>query len=249
MRSDMAKVVTERPRRGGWGIRSANKTHLAIHPGKFEDDDHGTTRHPIARRRQFGWNAKEFSDLINPLRRYLVSKIGKKWNDIYSELSKTLDRRSMAGRHIWSHVTGEVELNCEIFPDGNVYSRRYGFGRVHGLYVHPITGKLEFAKGTNWYSGRSKDEFWRYNRPTYQMADGRLLEQHDGIWFYVTTVSIPQKSFLGLGKNGEPLWGVVMTHKTTKKQLSKKELKLEELTNYQGPRPTDAIVAKKFGFV
>jgi hypothetical protein len=54
MRDDMAKVVTERPRRGHgspskkWGRR--------LHPGEYELDDHGSSRAPIARRRQYGSN-------------------------------------------------------------------------------------------------------------------------------------------------------------------------------------------------
>lgn len=57
MRIDMAKVVTEKPRRGHgnpskkWGRRLGKNEHDA--------EDHGPTRAPIARRHQYGWNAKE----------------------------------------------------------------------------------------------------------------------------------------------------------------------------------------------
>ena len=55
---------------------------------------------PVSRGRQYGWNAKEFSDLINPLKRYLRSCIGRPWNKVHSELSQKLDRRSISGSHI-----------------------------------------------------------------------------------------------------------------------------------------------------
>ena len=80
MRSDMAKVVTERPRRGHgnpskkWGRRLGKNEHDA--------EDHGPTRAPIARRHQDGWNAKEFSDLLGPLRRYLRKQVGRPWNKV-----------------------------------------------------------------------------------------------------------------------------------------------------------------------
>jgi hypothetical protein len=67
MRIDMAKMVTEKPRRGHekpskkWGRRLGWNEHDA--------EDHGPRRAPIARRHQYGWNAKEFSDLLEPLRR------------------------------------------------------------------------------------------------------------------------------------------------------------------------------------
>ena len=85
MRSDMAKVVTERPRRGHgnpskkWGRR--------LGKNEYDAEDHGPTRAPIARHHQYGWNAKEFSDLLGPLRRYLRKQVGRPWNKVWSEIS------------------------------------------------------------------------------------------------------------------------------------------------------------------
>ena len=62
------------------------------------------TRLPVARGLQYGYDTKELSDLINPLRRYLRSCIGRPWAEVHSELSRKLDRRSVAGSHIWDHV-------------------------------------------------------------------------------------------------------------------------------------------------
>jgi hypothetical protein len=62
MRDDMAKVVTERPRRGHgdpskkWGHR--------LNKDDYDLDDHGASRAPVARRRQYSSNWKEFSDLL-----------------------------------------------------------------------------------------------------------------------------------------------------------------------------------------
>ena len=80
MRSDMAKVVTERPRRGHgnpskkWGRR--------LRKNEYDAEDHGPKRAPIARRHQYGWNAKEFSDLLGPLRRYLRKQVGRPWDKV-----------------------------------------------------------------------------------------------------------------------------------------------------------------------
>ena len=55
MRKDMARVVTESPRRGHqnpskkWGRRP--------HKNEYDLDDHGASRAPIARHHQYGWNA------------------------------------------------------------------------------------------------------------------------------------------------------------------------------------------------
>jgi hypothetical protein len=63
MRDDMAKVVTERPRRGH---RNKSKktagSRIRHYDADLEYDE--PTRLPIGRRRQYGYEAKEFSDLI-----------------------------------------------------------------------------------------------------------------------------------------------------------------------------------------
>ncbi len=145
MRDDMAKVVTERPRRG-----HANASRKTSEPRirRFDPENEydGPTRLPVARRRQYGYKAKEFSDLIGPLKRFLRSCIGQPWARVHSELSRKLDRRGLAGRHIWGHVMHEIETDCCIGEDRLAYSnrRRYRHGEdpVRGLYVHPKTGLI-----------------------------------------------------------------------------------------------------------
>jgi hypothetical protein len=145
MRDDMSKVVTERPRRGH-GNKS-KKTSGRLIRGYDPDREYDEpTRLPIARYRQYGYEAKEFSDLINPLKRYLRTCVGKPWRKVHSELSLKLDRRSLSGRHIWGHVLSEIETDCHIGDDGRAYSneRRYlgrtGERPIVGLYVHPSSG-------------------------------------------------------------------------------------------------------------
>jgi hypothetical protein len=145
MRDDMAKVVTERPRRGH-GNASKKTSGARIRRFDPDEDYDGPSRHPVARGRQYGYDAKEFSDLINPLKRFLRSSIGKPWAKVHSELSRKLDRRSVAGSHIWDHVMWEIESDCYIGEDRLAYSNRRRFMHaelpIDGLYVHPTTGLL-----------------------------------------------------------------------------------------------------------
>ena len=145
MRDDMAKVVTERPRRGH-GNASRKTAGPRIRRFDPEHDYDEPTRLPIARGRQYGCDAKEFSDLINPLKRYLRSCLGRPWFKVHSELSRTLDRRSVTGSHIWDHVMWEIETDCYIGDDRLAYSndRTYRFSEypINGLYVHPRTGLI-----------------------------------------------------------------------------------------------------------
>ena len=145
MRIDMAKVVTEKPRRGHgnpskkWGRRLGKNEHDA--------EDHGPTRAPIARRHQYGWNAKEFSDLLGPLRRYLRKQVGRPWNKVWSEIVRNLDSRSLSGQHIFDHIRWEVAQHVSLSPDGSLHHIRWsGLVPVSGLYVHPITGLLCYRR-------------------------------------------------------------------------------------------------------
>jgi hypothetical protein len=145
MRDDMAKVVTERPRRGH-GNKSKKTTGRRIRRYDAGREYDEPTRLPVARGRQYGHDCKEFSDLINPLRRYLRSCVGRPWKKVHSELSRKLDRRSLSGAHIWTHMMREIETNCYIGADRLAYSnnRTYQLAElpIEGLYVHPRTGLI-----------------------------------------------------------------------------------------------------------
>ena len=150
MRSDMSKVVTERPRYG-----HANRSKkTGLHIRRWNRDDYfdgkdgldGPKRLKSSRREQYGWDAKEFSDRLGPLKRFLQSRVGKSWNRVYGELSRTLSKRNLTGQHIWEHVRLEVEVHCFIGEDGKVYRKEAHFGKntevYKGLYVHPTMGVL-----------------------------------------------------------------------------------------------------------
>ena len=147
MRQDMAKVVTERPRYGHAG--RSNKT--AFRAWRYDSEDQFndlTKRISSGRHRQYGWFAKEFSDRLGPLKKFLRSRVGQHWDKVYSELSQSLDRRSLTGLHIWQHVWMEVERDCILGFDRKIYPNpKYGrHFPVRGLYIHPKTRILSWAK-------------------------------------------------------------------------------------------------------
>lgn len=79
MRSDMAKVVTEAPRRGH--ANPSNKWGRRLSKDEYELDDHGPARASTARRRQYS-DPKDYSDLLGPLRRYLRKQVGRPWDKV-----------------------------------------------------------------------------------------------------------------------------------------------------------------------
>ncbi len=92
--------------------------------------------------------SKYLADHLGPLRRFLRSKVGQQWNEVYSELCQRLKTNTMAGQHVISHVWDFVERYVEII-DGKVYRKPYqkyrtlldtGYG--DRFYIHPETGIL-----------------------------------------------------------------------------------------------------------
>jgi hypothetical protein len=180
----MSKVVTERPRRGH--SNPSKKTAKTLSKDEildeiYDDKDSGPTRHKASRHGQYGWNAKEFSDLLGPLRGYLKKNVGRPWNKVHSEMSKALDRRSVAGSHIWDHVRWEVQQNCYMEGKQVLVMGRFGVEPypVQGLYVHPVTGILMSAPTRRYRYRPTVDDSIR------KLDDTTELRRLDGIWYRV----------------------------------------------------------------
>lgn len=254
MRSDMAKVVTEAPRRGHGSpsaktARRLNRDEIEAEVGDEADGVaplHVTRRATAAtvkrvkasRHGQYGWNAKEFSDVLGPLRKYLRKQVGRPWDKVYSELSQTLDKRSLTGLHIWDHIKSEVNTHTRLAPDGKtVYPKATRFSYaddypVDGLYVHPTTGLLRYAPRRR-YTGRPPAPV-----VVVKLDNLNELRQVNGVWYHVEYALVTER---------EPAWwrtfnyhGEDTHHRyyheakmvTTRVQLAKRQLAAKELRKH-----------------
>ncbi len=151
MRPDMHKVIIDLPR--GGSFRRNRKTRLSLRGTQVnswseedrEDYDSGPRKHSMAMRNRFEpYEDKSSSDRLNPLRRFLRSRVGRLWDAVHSEIAATLDSRSLVrGSHFWTHVFNEVQTGCTLEKDGKIYNYRWGsWSEVTGFYVDPATGIL-----------------------------------------------------------------------------------------------------------
>lgn len=125
MRSDMSKVVTERPRNGGnLGFRQGYVRDFSWKRLREEGREEESPCRDIGRKRKYE-DYKEFDDHISPLYRYLEKACGRPWNDVYSEICANLKLDSTTQRHIRDHVDDYVEKNVR-YKDGKPVVCRWG---------------------------------------------------------------------------------------------------------------------------
>ena len=142
----LSEITIERPRSGmRCSLRKMKGVKKQLDKLTKEATEDGLLSPYLIKPRE---KSKWFSDHLGPLRRFLRSHIGQPWDTVYSKLCRRLDRRTMVGQHVLSHVWDYVERHVELI-DGIPHRKPYG-GCLHFLrpvyrdqfYVHPETGLL-----------------------------------------------------------------------------------------------------------
>lgn len=174
MRSDFDKVLVERGRSGSTARSLKTGWSTFNYDPEFHDDH--PTKAPCSRNRQFGYDAKQPSDLIGPLKRFLNSRVGQDWNEIQSEIHAAVDRRSVVGRHFHRHVGFLVEEHAMLIG-GKAFFKEHAY-EVGGFYVHPHTNKLCYQERT------ARDRSVPDVGQDYELNfDGYRLFRTSGVWY------------------------------------------------------------------
>lgn len=176
----MYQVIIERPRGGaGWGrdwprfdwrqaAAFAEQTQAAERElAAPEEEEWGEASGPVAPR-LYGYadggprklrmgprtRSKWLSENLAPLRRFLLRRLGRPWNDVHSEICAQIGLRSAVQKHVLDHLRHYVEL-YPVMLDGYPHHRAAG-SRIAGgvvplsdygrsFYVCPDTGTLQLA--------------------------------------------------------------------------------------------------------
>ena len=144
----MAKVIVERPRLGSRGpFKHGRRKNIPL--------DELPSKAGI-RRSEFGAGREQRSlnEHLGPLRRYLRKQVGRRWDDVYRDISAHLRVTSAVQQHVRDHVRWEVERVVEVGAKGRVYAltdARWVGGRWRELrqgelYVDPRSGVLKVVK-------------------------------------------------------------------------------------------------------
>lgn len=180
------EIVIERPR-GGMRMSSSKLKGVSkmLDRLTIEASEDGLLSPYLIKVRQ---KTKHFSDHLAPLRRFLKSKVGQPWDQVYSELCQRLDISTLSGQHILSHLWQYVERHVEII-DGKPCRKPYGFYRCFGgwydeFYIHPETGILCEAIKLPKVPPQQSDDL-------VKIDDEHYYRKLDGIWYHITCQDIP----------------------------------------------------------
>ena len=208
MRSDMFKVIVERPRaRLGYFrdlasyYRQAKKFRLDEN-GEV-DDEYCVRKLPIKHRR-LGYDGKQLNENLMPLWRFIDKQVGRPWNDVYSEICENLNVNSTVQQHVRDHVDQHVEVNVYLGDDGKYYScSSTGYGSSVNiinngdLYVEPYTGILRNTVNYEYESPykifiRRRSEEKEVKTVTKRVDRWLSFERVNYVWYRYDYAKIPK---------------------------------------------------------
>lgn len=182
MREDMAKVIVERPRRGGVGKMGRAMAEVCdwrrIVAGGREDEARSGEGIAARHRNRRKW----FDENLAPLRRFLRGAVGRRWDEVHAELCERLTWRSTVQRHVLHHVEHDlVALRARRDDEGAVVQADGRALRRQELAV--VDGLLVAAPS------RRRRRHAPPDRPTF--TPERPYVASGGGWFELTLAPIP----------------------------------------------------------
>jgi hypothetical protein len=239
MRSDMAKVLVERPRVPGWKATNVRKGYRKSLNKALDSGESPPIREGIKHR---SGGTKSFNEHLGPLRRFLDRNVGRPWNKVYSEICQHVDRGNVVQKHILTHLFQYVVTNV-VLIDGEPHDGTpgYWYGRPlravshsHQWYVCPRSGLLRRSRQV---------PRRRPGRPApprrVRLSKTEMCLELNGRWELVTLAPLPlpvgpaNKFDVVLGRNVPAQDGLAEAQRTygaavyavSRRLLAKRELK------------------------
>jgi hypothetical protein len=233
MRADMAKVIVERPRQGGEYSRKRRLGSFELLPTKEG-------------MRQRWVDHKSLNENLSPLRRFLLSRAGRRWDAVYAELNEHLAVRNAVQQHVRTHLASYVALHIRVAADGVLEDEnrwRLGWRSSYDLYVDPRDGILKRCRTDKAYRREAQEQHQQrlaQRAKAERIVLGPLRELHrvNGIWYEIEFARFPSNGSSAAREKSHTgqRWGVydalrreVITsgerYAVAKRQLTTKELR------------------------
>ncbi len=241
MRSDMFKVIVERPRKGKFGHEKATRRR---------NDPDG----PMRLGMRAGYGHRALNENLAPLRRYLHKQVGRPWDKVLGEISAHIDRRNTVQQHIYQHIDDfiatRVERHNSRIVDLKTRWRTWTQELYQPLYVDPRTGLIRTNSEHRSWAQRRRDEKEQARAEVAarfrKFDELRHLHLIDGQWYEVRLAALPSAEYEKIHRNGKwrelridaPVFDVLLKklvrreryfdapryYAVSKRQLSKREL-------------------------
>jgi hypothetical protein len=184
MRSDMSKVIVERPRcripkrAGSWYPRGSLKMEW------YPDLDLAPMREGYGHR----YGEKYLNENLQPLVRFLRSRVGARWDVVRSEISKNISCNSAVQKHVLDHLKDFVVENVRVEKRVVHHFHWKGWMPLHSIgmrlrfYVCPKTRILRLAP----IAKRKKKHGPKPDADVKVLGKDHELRRIDGVWYEVT---------------------------------------------------------------
>lgn len=190
MRSDMVRVINERRRHRDYCIKAPKgdkKKKIWEKNNEVESKSES-----MCKKWKVACQEKRSHEKLGPLYRYLVSKIGCNWDEVYSEICKW---------HLQDRIYNLVVVNC-FEENGQLYDAQYPNHPLSGNYLYVLNGIL-------YKTPQEKRRRWSKQPPRF--TAGICPLRYNGIWYEVILVILEETigetgvkdQFLGQVADGE----------------------------------------------
>jgi hypothetical protein len=141
---------------------------------------------------------KSLNENLQPLVRFLRSRVGRRWDDVHSEIAERISCRSAVQKHVLDHLRDYVLLH-DVRISGNAVEALgpYGYLKIVSrgprsrFYVHPDTGVLCLAPTVP----RKRRAEAAVDPDRLVVSRDRELRRLEGIWYEIAVTPIPRDPF------------------------------------------------------
>jgi hypothetical protein len=190
MRSDMSKVIVERPR-----LRFPLKNGSAYPRGRLENR-WAPDLESAPRIESMGgtYKTKWLNENLRPLVRFLRSRVGQRWDEVYSEIAARISCKSAVQKHVLDHLRDYVVENVEIVGTSVKYIQHRGCetlvsrGTRFRFYTHPDTRELCMAP----IAPRKQRVKEAIDPDRRVLSRDQELRRISGVWYRIDIAPIPR---------------------------------------------------------
>ena len=199
MRKDLNKLLCEHERDES-GRRYKEVRHLKKYH-QFGEEGEGLSSFESTRYR-YGGKRKSFSENLNPLYGQIRKYLGRSWDDLYSDLCKNFDKRSVINQHILQHLYDFIRVKTLII-DGEIWVHtQWGnpklleeYGETE-YYVDPTSRIIKKNPHYRNWKIAAKERALKKEREEAEVTrwinDKLVLRKIDGLWYEFVVAPLPE---------------------------------------------------------